>query len=69
MPPLTKCMEKGSFEWVKAIQRVLQTIKDRLWSAPILFDVECDASGLGIGVVLTQAKRPLAFFSEKLSYS
>jgi len=70
-------MKKGSFEWTKAAQRAFESIKERLCSTPILalpkfdllFEVEGNASGVGIEVFLTQSKHPLAYFNERLNGS
>jgi len=75
MDPLIECMKKGNVEWTKATQGSFESIEKRLCTALILalanfellFEIECDVSGVGIGAVLTHSKRPLAYFSENLN--
>lgn len=73
--PLVECMKQGKFIWNQEQQNNFDNIKKHLTTAPILelpnfdkvFEVEMDASMLGIGAVLIQEGRLLEFFSEKLS--
>jgi hypothetical protein len=58
----------------EAQQRSFETLKDKPTHAPLLqlpdfgktFELECDASGIGISGVLMQNGKPVAYFSEKL---
>ena len=72
---LTDCTRGKIFNWTKAAAFSFDQLKKKITEAPILilpdfnklFTVECDASGLAIGGVLSQEGRPIAFFSEKLN--
>ena len=68
-------MKKGvAFQWGEPQGKAFQELKKRIYEAPLLvlsdftktFEVECDASGIGIGGVLMLNGQPIVYFSEKL---
>jgi hypothetical protein len=69
--PLTEIVKKS----VGFKDRAFIDIKERLCGAPLFalpdfsktFEIECVATGIGIGTVLMQEKRLIAYFSEKLN--
>eukprot|EP01018_Ginkgo_biloba_P023503 Gb_02514 [translate_table: standard] len=71
--PMTKCIKGKTFQWTNAPQRSFELLKRKVTEASILtlpdfnkiFEVECDASSVGIGAILSQ--EGVAFFSEKLN--
>ena len=74
--PLTEIVKKSvEFKWDSEQDRAFIEIKERLCGALLLalpdfsktFEIECDASRIGIGAVLMQEKQPIAYFSEKLN--
>jgi hypothetical protein len=69
---MTKLLEKDAkFVWSKDCEEAFYTLKKLLTTAPVLalpdlekpFDVYCDASGMGIGGVLMQDGRVIAYAS------
>jgi hypothetical protein len=72
---LTDCLKKDNFEWGESTKLAFNTLKTTLTTAPILslpdfeklFEIDCDASGVGIDGVLSQKGKPIAYFSEKLN--
>ena len=73
--PLTDQLRKNGFAWNEAATEAFQALKAAVSELPVLvlpdfqqeFTVETDASGVGIGAVLSQNKRPIPFLSQAFS--
>jgi hypothetical protein len=72
---MTKLLQKDAkFVWSSACEEAFQALKKFLTSAPVLaqpdiekpFDVYCDASRTGLGCVLMQEGRVIAYASRQL---
>ena len=73
--PLTTLFKKDSFHWSHRAKEAFDALKQAISSPLVLalpdfskpFMVECDSSGFGLGVVLMQENKPLAFHNEALN--
>nr|KYP46337.1 Retrovirus-related Pol polyprotein from transposon 297 family [Cajanus cajan] len=71
---LTDLTKKDGFGWNEQAQRAFEELKKKVTTVPILvlpnfekeFELECDASGMGIGAILMQERIPVAYFSKAL---
>ena len=68
--PLYDSLRKDDFQWIDRQTQTFQSLKQAMLSPPVLalldfskpFILEADASGHGIGAVLMQGGKPIAFF-------
>jgi hypothetical protein len=72
--PLTSLLKNDAFLWSDKAEKVFEELKAAVSQPPVLvlpnfsktFVIECDASDFGMGAVLMQDGRPLAYYSQAL---
>ena len=72
--PLTRLLKKNAFSWDDLAEQAFLSLKQAMCLTPVLavpnftnpFVLECDMPGTGLGAMLTQQGRALAFTSKQL---
>lgn len=67
-------LKKGQFSWTSQSTEAMQALKEAITTSPALalpyfsqiFHVDCDTSRKGVGAVLLQNKKRIAYFSKSL---
>ena len=74
--PLNEVVKKKvHFKWGEVQEISFNLLKEKLCNVSLLvlpnfsktFEIECDASGVGIEAILMQEGKPIAYFNEKLN--
>lgn len=71
---LTDLVKNDAFNWSEAATKAFEQLKKAVTNPQVLslpsftkkFVIECDACGVGIGAILMQDQKPLAFLSQAL---